>query len=172
MLRNEIMRRMRPVAGSAVRPVAPFQTANRPARGVQVLKGPNPPLRVAAQPVDAAQGGGRSLAFKAAVGLVFLNFSMLHQLSTLLLHVNLYLLFVVGIPAVLGFFLTGGLPRALRCSPVRWWLLYACWIAAACPFSIWRGGSFAHLNDYVRTVIPVLLVISGLTLSWRETQVM
>src|ERR1035441_10056053 len=50
----------------------------------------------------------RVMAFKLGLILVFIRFSIIHQLLTSLVHVNFYLLYLFGIPALLGVALAGG----------------------------------------------------------------
>ena len=74
------------------------------------------------------------------LGLVFIRFSMLHQLLTYQLNVNIYLLFIFGIPTILGTLATGGLARTLKRSTAFYWLGFAGCMVASIPFScsIWR----------------------------------
>jgi O-antigen ligase len=111
---------------------------------------------------------GRSLAFALALALVFLRFSMLHQIQMYLLPVNLRLLYVVGIPAILGMLLAGGLRRSFQGRTAVYWVAFVAWMALAAPFSIWKGHSVSVWLEYVRTNLPMLFVIAGLAVTWRQ----
>ncbi len=106
--------------------------------------------------------------FGLALALVFLRFSIIHQVLSYLLGANLYLLYLIGIPAIFGVFVTGRLYDVLRTPTSRYWTLYALWIAAAVPFSYWPGHSFSVLSEYLRTNLVMLFVIAGLTVNWNQ----
>ena len=103
-----------------------------------------------------------------ALVLVFIRFSIIHQLLTYVLHINLYLLYLFGIPTLLGVVLAGGIQRTLRGWPAVFWAIFAVWLLVGVPFSSWRGGAVGALNAYLRTDFPMLFVIAGLTLTWRQ----
>jgi O-antigen ligase len=136
-----------------------------------------PPGGDGAAPAGPEQSGEvsnplRNIAFSMGAILVFIRFSIIHQLLTYVLHVNLFLLYLFGIPTLLGVVLAGGIQRTLRGRPAVYWCLFAVWLFVGVPFSTWRGGSFGGLNAYIRTDFPMLFVIAGLTITWRECRSM
>lgn len=111
----------------------------------------------------------RIFAFSLGLGLVFLRVSAFHQVQTVLMSTNLKLLYVVGLPATLGAMLCGGLQRTFSRSPSWYWLLYWVWMAAACPTSVWRSFSVVKVVlPYLRTNLPVMIVVAGLTVGWKN----
>jgi O-antigen ligase len=121
---------------------------------------------------NAVSNPVRRIAFRMAVGLVFILFSNIHQLLTYVLHVNLYLMYIFSVPTLLGVALAGGVQRTLRGRPAIYWTIFVVLLIVGVPFSSWRGGSVGLLVPYLKTVFPMLFVIAGLTLTWRECRVM
>jgi O-antigen ligase len=97
---------------------------------------------------------------------------MVHQIQSYLMGVNLYLLYLMAVPALGAVVFTGGIKRSFEGSPALCWTLFAGWMLLATPFSTWPGGSFGLFLDYIRTDLPVLFVIAGLTLNWRDFKVL
>jgi hypothetical protein len=118
----------------------------------------------------ALHNPARLFGFVALLGLVLVRFGSLHQLLTHVLHVNLLLLYLFGLPALLGMVLSGGIERTFRGRPAIWYTAYALWMAAAVPFSSWRGGSAGTALVYLRTEYVMLPLIAGLTITWSENR--
>lgn len=100
--------------------------------------------------------------------LVFLRFSMLHQLLSVTLGTNFYILYWIGIPAILGVLFSGPLKRILKVRAVKFWLCFSVWIVATIPFSFWPGGSFGVVEAFWKTELVMLFVIAGMAVTWRE----
>ncbi|HEX8986291.1 MAG TPA: O-antigen ligase family protein, partial [Bryobacteraceae bacterium] len=110
----------------------------------------------------------RRLAFRVGLAVVFLRFSLLQALLTGTIHVNLRLLYIFGLPALVGVVLSGGLRRSFQGRLAWYWVGYAAWMAAAVPFSMWKGGSASLVFGFLRADFPVMLIIAGLAMTWRE----
>lgn len=106
--------------------------------------------------------------FYFALALVFIRFSMIHQLLDYLLHVQLYLLYFVGAPVLVAILTTGGLRRTFKYRPAIYWTAFGLWLIPAALFSTWRGGSFGEVENYYRTEFIMLFAISGLVTRWRQ----
>jgi O-antigen ligase len=148
----------------------PKSTGWRPSNGTPAAA-PMTVRRDVQTEIDLANPG-RRLAFYAAVAYVFLRFSMLHELVSFTLGFNSYILYLVGPPAFLGVLLTGGLRRAFRLRTAYFWIAFAAWLLLDLPFSTWRGGSTELVSSFVRLQLPILFVLAGLPMTWKETRTM
>ena len=111
----------------------------------------------------------RSMGAYCAAALVFIRFSATHEIITSVLHVNTFVLYIFGVPAILAWLISGGARRSFpRSSPVIFWLAFAFWMVLATPFSSWRGGSTGLVLTYLRTVTPFAVLVAGLPLTWQE----
>lgn len=141
----------------------------RPLSGVQSWR---PPEMVPPDPSSASESPAMAAAFGMGICLVFLRFSMLHQIQTRTMGFNLYLLYIVAIPAMLGLVVAGGLQRSFRGRPTYYWLGFVMWFALATPFSSWRGSSTGLLMMFLRTDLVMLFIIAGLALTWPRCRLM
>ena len=116
------------------------------------------------------QGGDQAspIAFGFGLALVFLRFSMLHQVQTFLIGVNFHLLYIVGIPALAAVLLSGGVARSFRGRPTFYWAGFAVCLLLAVPFSYYRGGSATLVVTYIRTDFLLLFVMAGAVVTWRD----
>jgi hypothetical protein len=122
--------------------------------------------------VSADSQAGNNPLRKAALALsvlfVFIRFSWLHNIQHALLGFNMGLLYLVGVPALLGMALSGGLGRTMKSRTAVWWIAFNIWVALATLFSTWVGGSAPLAYAYFKTNTGMLFVIPGLVLKWRE----
>jgi len=100
--------------------------------------------------------------------LVFLRISMFHQVQAMMMGFSLHLLYLVGIPAIIGVAAAGGLGRAFRGRPAYYWTGFAIWMFLAIPFSFYRRASAELLLTYLRTDLIMLFITAGLAVTWRE----
>ena len=136
--------------------------------------GPQPglPRPAAAVPVDAQHNNPlRRLAFLFGAGFLFLALSVLPELILYFTHVNTYLLYLFAPPAMLGVLLTGGFRRTLQYRASWFWIAFFAWIILATPFSYWRGGSTNLIFDYARVAMPLLFIVGGLAITWKEIRI-
>jgi O-antigen ligase len=110
----------------------------------------------------------RSIAFRLGLVVIFLRFSLFQATLTSVAHFNFYLLYVFGLPTLMGVVLCGGVQRTFQGRLAWYWTGYAMWMIVAMPFSIWRGSSANLVWDFLRADFPILLIIAGLGMTWRE----
>jgi O-antigen ligase len=107
------------------------------------------------------------IVFFFAMALIFIRFSMIHQIQTMTMGVNLYLLYIFGIPALFGILATGGIRRTLQQRPGVYWALFGVWLLVAFPFSTWKGGSAIQVTTYLRTDLLMVFVCAA-AVTWRD----
>ena len=98
-----------------------------------------------------SKGTIRKIAFYLTAALMFIRSSQIHELITYRFNFNSYLLFVVGVPAILGLFISKSAGRPFRYPQAYLWMAFSLWIVVIIPFSIWKGGLFKSVEDYWRT---------------------
>ncbi len=138
---------------------APAQSAHAPAPWVQSAKD-----TYAAEVNNPTRRAGLNLS----IAFLFFRFTGLHDILTSKLGFNTYVLYILGVPAILCLLLSGGLARTMRSRPAKYWLGFVCCLIMAVPFSDWRGGSLSLVLGYLRTEFIVLFLIAGLVMTWRE----
>ena len=163
----------------APRQVAPVHSQNQPgapARPVAAASVLSPPVpapftgatpRFQLQRVDPGNAIQRAALWFAII-FVFVRFSFLHELIAISFGVRSYLLPVFEYPAVVGLLVSGGVLRAVRNSPGRYFSAFAIWLILATPSSVWPGGSFSEVSTYFQTQLPAFFLIAGLVVRFRE----
>lgn len=123
---------------------------------------------VAPLPEPSTSDPLRKLAFVLGLALLFLRASMLHQIQAQLMGFSLRLLYIVGLPALFGVVLAGGIRLTLQRRTAWYWVGFAAWMALTVPWSAWKMGSLLLLVGYVRSDLIMLFIVGGLVLTWRE----
>src|SRR5215472_15111166 len=148
-----------------------------PARAVALVAspipavGPDPVVEPASANVERANPV-RKVAFYAGVGFLFVRLGVVPEIIFWITQSNTPILYLLGIPAILGAFFAGGLQRMLRYRPAVLWMMFYGWMALAIPFSSWTGGSWMRVSDYGRYELPLLFVVGGLAASWKDAKVL
>jgi len=110
----------------------------------------------------------RRMGLNVSLLFIFIQFTKLHELIAIVLHVNVFLLYLVGIPAYALLFMSGGLPRTWKWPQARCWIGVAIWMVLSTPTSLWIMDSLTTVNNYFRTELAVLFVIAGFVMTWDE----
>lgn len=143
----------------------------RPSRAASNWRPPALPT-LAASPLseEAAERADvlRTVTFYIALALVFMKFAMLQEIQTYVMHFNGRLMYILGVPALLGVLLSGGIRRALYGAATRYWYLFSLWLLICVPFSSWKSDSFRLARGFLLYQLIMLLVIAGLVSSWKE----
>jgi len=114
----------------------------------------------------------RRLALYAGLGFLFLRISFVHEVLQYVTGVNSHLMYLFGPLAIFGALVTRAVSRTFSWRPGLYWLGFVVWMIAAVPTSSWVGGSLTIVLSYLRTVFPLLLVVGGLAMTWRECRLM
>jgi len=110
----------------------------------------------------------RKLGLYLAIAFIFCRFSLLGELVSIKLDFDPHIVRILGIPTLLLAVITGGLVRVLRSRLSYAWLGLLIWMALASPLSYWPGGSTALVLSYLRGQLPMLLIVGGLVLTWKD----
>ncbi|MGD0667769.1 MAG: O-antigen ligase family protein [Bryobacteraceae bacterium] len=112
----------------------------------------------------------RKISFYFCLATLFLRLSVLPELIRYTTHVNTYLLYVVGPPAILSTLLMGGVQRTFHSRAAFYWVAFFAWMVLATPFSSWPGGSVQRVLTYARVDGIFLLLVGGMALNWTEVR--
>jgi O-antigen ligase len=112
----------------------------------------------------------RKIAFYFALAALFIRFSVIHEVLAVVLNLNLYLLYIVMPPALLGVAFTGGLRRLFKANSSRYWMAFLLWCCLSAAFSAWRGGSIMEVYAYFKGEYLMLFLAGGLAMTWKEFQ--
>ncbi len=110
----------------------------------------------------------RKLGLYLALAFIFCRFSLFGELVSTTLNFDPHLARILGIPVLALAIFTGGLRRVLRSRLTYAWLGLALWMVLSSPLSVWPGGSVSLILSYVRGQLPMLLIVGGLVLTWKE----
>jgi O-antigen ligase len=133
-------------------------------------RGWNPPAPMPAQIPETAESGFQRLAFRAGLAMIFVRLAGLPDLLATLLHVDTYLLYLVGPPAIIGAIVTGGVARTFRHRAAWMWLGFLVCALVSLPFSSWVGGSVQGFRVYALTSFPLVFVLGGLSAKWPDVR--
>ena len=110
----------------------------------------------------------RKLGLYLALAFIFCRFSLLGELVATTLNFDPHIARILGIPVVVLAVITGGFWRVFRSRLAYGWLGLLLWMTLASPTSYWPGGSASLVVSYLRGQLPMLLIVGGLVLTWRE----
>jgi len=85
-----------------------------------------------------------------------------------LTNTSAYLLYVFAPLAILAVIFSVSVRRVFRERPAQFWLGFVVWMILAVPLSSWKGGSFTHVQSYVKSNFILLPVIACLATKWSD----
>jgi O-antigen ligase len=103
-----------------------------------------------------------------ALVFIFLRITGLHELMAEKLGTNLLILYWFAIPSFICLLCSGSVSRLLHERAVRFWMGFAGWLLFAVPGSDWPGGSVQVALGFIKTELPVLLLIAALAITWED----
>ena len=112
----------------------------------------------------------RQFAFKCTLIFLFFRFSFLHEFASSKLHFDTHILVVFGAISYFAAFLAGGLFDAFRERATWMWFGFGACMTLATATSTWRGGSFSLLMPYLRTTLPLVLLIPAVAFTSDEVR--
>ena len=112
----------------------------------------------------------RQFAFKCTLLFLYFRFSFLHEFISSTIHVDTHILIILGSICYLSWFLAGNLFAAFNDRLAWVWAAFVAWMCLATVGSIWRGGSFAIVSPYLRTIFPLLLLIPAVVWSIEDVK--
>jgi putative inorganic carbon (hco3(-)) transporter len=110
----------------------------------------------------------RKFAFYSGMAMLLVRIAALPDTLYYIFHVNTYLLYVVGPPALLGAMVTGAIGRTMKQRCAWYWLAFSFWVIISVVFSTWPGGSVYGLQFYLKFSLPMMFIIAGLAANWQE----
>ena len=143
--------------GSAGVPTAGAGSAGVPAAGaaaVQLVSSRSDPLN--------------RMAFYLGMATVFMQFSVLPQVTTYVLRFDLYLPYLIAMPAILAMIASGGIRTCFRARTAYYWTGFGCWMLLAAPFSVWRGASVLACFFYWRSDLSMLFIVAAMLHEWSD----
>ena len=138
---------------------------------------PEPPSKIgpvapiSSQFVDSTENNPlRKIAFYSGLGLLFVFLGALAEVLFYIMGISNYLLYLFAPPAILGVVATGGVRRTLRSRAGYFYLAFFLCLIPATFFSSWQGGSIYRLRDVARIDLPLLFIVAGLAVNWKEVR--
>jgi hypothetical protein len=111
----------------------------------------------------------RKVGSLCAAALIFLRFSAIHETITNVLGFNTYLIYLFALPGGLAWLISRGFRRTFPTrSPMLYWAAFMGWMLVSTPFSFWRGEAVAVDLVYLKTVLPLAILVAGLPLTFVE----
>ena len=126
------------------------------------------PLGVPSPEQADVNNGIRKLGLLFALGVVYLRYSLFHEVLSYYGGFNTKVLYLFAIPAMFFLVFSNGFRRIFSARSAFYWLAFIAWMGVTVIFSIWRGDSASYVWTYLRTDLPMLFFLAGLPMTWKE----
>lgn len=118
----------------------------------------------------AVSNSTRKLALYCTLVFLYFRFSFLHEYLVARHGLQVHVLLILGAVCYLACVLSGTAFTGLKYKAVLMWLLFGMCMCLATLTSSWPGGSVAVLLPYLRTTLPLILVIPAVAYTSKDIQ--
>lgn len=134
----------------------------------QLLEGVQGTALVSTEAETPAVNAVQRFGFTVLLVYIFFRFSFLHEFISGKLGFDIHLILALSIICYLCTLLSGR-PFAAFQNKITWmWMGFAACMCLATATSFWRGGSFFILLAYLRTALPIVVMIPALAQSKKD----
>ncbi len=112
----------------------------------------------------------RKLALNCTLAFIFFRFSFLHEFVASKYGIDTHVLLIFGALSLLASLLSGLCFVGLKYRSVLMWILFVLCMCLATAFSSWLGGSVNVLIPYLRTTLPLVLLIPAVAYTAKDIQ--
>ncbi len=108
------------------------------------------------------------IGFNVMLLYVFFRFSFLHEFISGKVGVDTHIIVALSLILYICTLASGRIGEAFRDKITWMWLGFGLCMFVATITSFWQGGSFPILIAYLRTALPVIVIIPALTITRRD----
>lgn len=112
----------------------------------------------------------RRFALHCTLAFIFFRFSYLHEFLSARYGIVVPFLLILGAVSYLACLLSGTALTGLQKRPVLMWILFGACMCLATVTSTYHRGSLNVLYDYLRTTLPLVLLIPAVAYTGRDIQ--
>jgi O-antigen ligase len=110
------------------------------------------------------------MAYYLGMATLFMQFTVLPQVLGYVFQANLYLPYLINLPALMAMIVSGGFRMCYRSRPGYYWTAFGCWMWLAAPFSVWRGASVTACFYYWRSALSMVFIVAAMIHEWSDVK--
>lgn len=103
-----------------------------------------------------------------ATAYLFEKMGYLHEVIFIFIGSSLYLVWLLGLPAVFLAGFSGAIRRTFSYGSAKLWLALQLWLFLIVPMSTWRGESLTSAISYLQVTFPLIFIIGGLPVTIQD----